>query len=488
MLIATATCALVLTLYVWLISIGSWSHWPTRWYAYDALANSFRRGQLALAARPNPALLALSNPYDPLARQGIPFPQDVSLYNGRFYYYWGPVPAFFVAIAKSFISGRIGDQYTLFLCVAGIFLLESILLVRIRARFFSRTSPWTLIPAILAAGLANPLPVILGIPSIYTAAIAAGQFFFLAGFITALSALNRSPLSIPLLLLTGFLWGASLGSRITQMIPIGFLMLLIATALVAKARQTGRPFQWIIPVLSLASIAAFVLAGLAWYNWARFGSIFETGIKYQLAGVPLLQYGSSVYSLRFVIQNLFNYLLNPPTVKYAFPYFSSARAAIIPVVSWLSLPSIYHAQEVTGLLVNAPYLLLAVVPLARILRQGADDATRADGLLTMRWLVMGLAGSLVFGSVLLLSYFWAAERFLLDFIPALILLAVIGVWQLGERLRPAPRLHIIYWVLVSALILASAIVSILLSMSFNSDGFRQLNPVLWRQLSNLFRP
>jgi hypothetical protein len=128
------------------------------------------------------------------------------------------------------------------------------------------------------------------------------------------------------------------------------------------------------------------------------------------------------------------------------------------------------------------------VPLARSLRQGADNTTRADGLLTMRWLVMGLAGSLVFGSVLLLSYFWAAERFLLDFIPALILLAVIGVWQLGERLRPAPRLHIIYWVLVSALILASAIVSILLSMSFNSDGFRQLNPVLWRQLSNLFRP
>ena len=103
-------CLIILTVYVWLISVGTWTRWPTHWYAYDSLATSFLHGQLSLETRPDPALLALSNPYDPAARQGIPYPQDASLYNGRFYFYFGPFPALFLVIAKSFIPGQIGDQ------------------------------------------------------------------------------------------------------------------------------------------------------------------------------------------------------------------------------------------------------------------------------------------------------------------------------------------------------------------------------------------
>src|SRR5512138_3165578 len=92
-LIAVASDALVIILYLWLTTVGTWTHWPGGWQVYDALAASFRHGQLALAEKPDPALLALPDPYDPVARADIPYPRDLSLFEGRFYAYFGPVPA-----------------------------------------------------------------------------------------------------------------------------------------------------------------------------------------------------------------------------------------------------------------------------------------------------------------------------------------------------------------------------------------------------------
>ncbi len=80
----------VLTVYVWLISAGSWTNWPTITHYYDQLATSFTHGQLSLKAKPDPALLALTNPYDPNSRKGIPYPGDISLHKGKFYLVFRP--------------------------------------------------------------------------------------------------------------------------------------------------------------------------------------------------------------------------------------------------------------------------------------------------------------------------------------------------------------------------------------------------------------
>src|ERR1700690_254864 len=102
----------ILTFYVWITSVGHWNQWPTRSNYYDALATSFRHGQLSLELTPNyRALLALQNPYDPNLRTGLHYPLDVSLYKGKFYLYFGPVPALMLLIPKMFTSREIGDQY-----------------------------------------------------------------------------------------------------------------------------------------------------------------------------------------------------------------------------------------------------------------------------------------------------------------------------------------------------------------------------------------
>mgnify|MGYP003341686041 CR=1 FL=1 len=60
---------------------------------YGLLARGFLRGQLDLDLVPDPALTAAANPYDPALRPKVWYPHDASLFNGKFYAYFGPAPA-----------------------------------------------------------------------------------------------------------------------------------------------------------------------------------------------------------------------------------------------------------------------------------------------------------------------------------------------------------------------------------------------------------
>ncbi len=480
--------AIVLVVYVWLISVGTWTHWPGRWYSYDELATSFRQGRLFLPQKPDPALLALPNPYDPAARQGMSFLQDASLYNGRYYLYFGPVPALILAPIKTFVAARVGDHILVFAFASGILILISALLLVIRERYFPRSPAWILSLAILTAGLVNPLPWILNTPSVYNAAITAGQFFFLAGFAAAYISLTRQPVSVAGLALAGLLWAAAVGSRITQVVPIAFMVFLTLATTLIRHRRAGSTAGAVAPGLALLLTLAGGLMLLGWYDWARFGSVFETGVKYQLAGIPLQEYGSRIYSASYLAQNLYNYWLNLPALKHPFPYFNPVVGSTTSVLPWLHLSRIYQTQEVTGLLYTAPWLLLAVLPVAGLFwPRLLPPSTRPEDQ-SLRWLILALAGSFLFGAAFFLVFFWAAERYMLDFIPALMLLSFIGLWQLDELLRSKPRLRFLIRAILAVLMLASILLSLLLSMTFNADGFRHLNPVLWRQLGNLFRP
>ena len=189
---------------------------------------------------PDPALLALTDPYDPLLRMDLPFLSDASLYGGRYYLYFGPVPALLVLVVKFFIPGIIGDQTLVFVFTCGVFLLESLFLLKIRRRFFSGVPPWMVGACILVVGLISPFGWILGSrQAVHDAAISAGQFFLLAGLYAAFAAFDRALISKSMALLAGILWALALGSRITQVVPIAFLILLVVTGILWKYNRAG---------------------------------------------------------------------------------------------------------------------------------------------------------------------------------------------------------------------------------------------------------
>jgi hypothetical protein len=172
-------------------------------------------------------LLALSNPYDPAAREGIKAPLDLALYNGKFYLYWGAAPALLVAIIKPLFPGQISDSYLLFAFIVGIFLSQFLVIMYIWERFFPGISKWLVLLSIFIAGLINPTLWLLSQPKIYETAIAGGQFFFIAGLLSVFTALDCPNPSGWRLAMAGIFWSLAVGTRSVLVFPIAFMTLMV---------------------------------------------------------------------------------------------------------------------------------------------------------------------------------------------------------------------------------------------------------------------
>ncbi len=419
---------IVLVIYLWFIGI---SHESSSNY-YNMQAAAFRQGQLSLPLRPDPALLALPNPYDVAARQGLKVPLDLSLYKGKYYLYWGAAPALLLAIVKPLLPGQVSDAFLLFAFVYGTFLIEFLFIRHLRERFFPELPRWIVLLSLLVAGLINPTLWLLNRPKIYETAIAGGQFFFLAGLFSAVSAVDRPTPSGWRLALAGLFWSLAVGTRAVLLLPVAFMALMVAVWF--QGLYSRSPLKSIRGLIPLGAALLIGAIAFAWYNWARFGSISETGFSYALTGVDSQKHLHEMFLPGYAFQNLYNYLSNPFAVRGSFPYLFPLRGRLEGVVSWPVLPGFYFAQAVTGLLWAAPFALFALVPTAwlatKVFRKKPAGAPGLDlQAASFQWIVTSLLGSFVLAFGFLLVFFWAAMRYAQDFMPALTLVSLLGFWQ-----------------------------------------------------------
>jgi hypothetical protein len=437
---------IVTAIYLWFMSISYES--SSNYYAL--LGASFRQGKLSLPLRPDPALLALPNPYDPAAREGIRAPLDLSLYKGKFYLYWGPAPALLLTIVEPLFPGEISDAYLLFAFICGIFLSQSLLIINIWERFFPDIPKWIVTLSVFVAGLISPTLWLLSQPKIYETAIAGGQFFFIAGLLSAIIALDHPVPSSWRLALAGIFWALAVGTRSVLVFPIAFLTLMIVYWFYRIYHRSFRKLAIGFIPLGLPLVVGAV--GFSWYNWARFGSISETGFTYALAGPYLQKHLSELFSLEYIFQNLYNYLLNPFAVKQLFPFLYPVRGRIEEILPWQILPEIYSAQAITGILWVAPFTLFAAIPATRLLKQflkrkQTNYSSEDSKTISFSWITSSLIGTFLLSFISLLTFFWTAMRYAEDFMPTLTLLGMIGFWQGYQALSQSSNKGKIYTVL-----------------------------------------
>ena len=490
-LFAFASILFLITAYLWFISFGLWTSLPTpeSYYFYDQLATAFEHGQLSLDKRPSAALLALHNPYDPSTRAGIDYITDFSLYNGKYYLYFGPVPALFLTFIKPFVPGKVGDQYLVIVFVSGICIVQSLLIIKIWERFFHDTPAWMVPLGILFSGLVSPFAWILTQARVYEAASASGQFFFLTGLYLVITSLGRESISSTRLFLAGISWALAIGSRLTQVIPIGFVTLMVAWFALRNYHQTRLLSKTLCSLAALALPLAIGLAALGSYNWVRFHSIFETGFSYQLAGPNLQKYKAVLFSPRYIIPNLYNYLIMPPTINKAFPFVQSVTGNGASLFSFLDLPVIYFSRQLTGLLFSIPFILFSailIIPFLPGKNEPKDKKIQNHNSYLFKWTAISLFGSFLFGFAPLALYFWLATRFFTDFTPSLVLLSVIGFWQGYAFLIDRSISRKVYVAVGITLIVISILISNLSALSAQAGDFQRFNPILWNHLNNLF--
>ncbi|MBL8101020.1 MAG: hypothetical protein JNM02_00685 [Anaerolineales bacterium] len=388
---------------------------------YSELAIGFKAGHLYLTEEPSSALLSFSNPYDYFLRKehGLEdFPWDVSLYNKKFYVYWGPVPSLILTLFSKERLSYIGDHYIALLFAYGLFLYSSLIILRYWSTSLKHLSSWLLGSVLLVIGLITPGTIMLKEARIYEAAIFGCQFFFIGGCYWVYSSFDTNRLSLWKLAFAGLHWAFALGTRIT-VAPVILFSTAVTVFYIFKLIGIGKPKSY-LPLLAALGIPLVVaISSLGWYNWARFGSVFEFGIKYQLTNVDYNVFKNS-FSLNYMAKNLYNYFLHPLKSLPRFPY-----------ITRIEYPA--SNDRLGGLIYLSPYILLIFAPLLRIFnnfqtidkRVTIEETKEPDKI----WLTILLAGSAFIGMFTILTFYFVTMRYIEDFMPSLVLLTTIQFMQ-----------------------------------------------------------
>jgi hypothetical protein len=484
----------VVIIYIWYISLGLWTEWPTTSTYYYTLADAFWHRQTNLLLEPHPTLLALSDPYQVENRQGFPYLWDAVLFNGKYFLYWGPAPALILTAIRLFYSGEIGDHILAFGFIFGGFVVNILLLLKIRKRFFQNLGWPYIVPGILMAGLANPTLWMLDRAKVYEAAIAGGQFFLMAGFYLAILWMDAQRRNYWRLAFVGFILALAMASRMSIAPAAFFLFFMVAWNIFQEPELTWNKKVFSIGVLSIPFTSG--LLGLGWYNKVRFGSWFEFGQRYQLTTMNQNALYNHIFSWANIPINSYNYLFNPFGICRTFPYFNgywTTHFVFFPVNS----PKYYSISEpVSGLILVVPYLLFALIAifflaweggkaLRKSLQKRTDSPNMPENQL-LHWILFTLSGMSVLAFAPILFFFVATMRYLGDVVAWLVLLATLGSWIGVKCLANKPDHKRWFWVLVFFVMVASAAVSSLLAISGVEWRMEKINPELFYRLVDLF--
>lgn len=486
-LVLTTCCAL--WMYVWIITIGRMDKWPSGREYYWMLTQAFEKGQTYLLVDPNPELLKLDNPYDLQQRKGLDYLWDTTLFKGKYYLYWGPVPAV-LGVLVNFISSRpVTDAGLVFSFVVGTVLFSLLLLRRICLDY--KFPDWVFWGGAIASAVNIPLIWLFTHPSYYEVSIAGGQFFLMAGFFLLYQAFRSSSLSLRYLFLSASAFGLAGGTRVNLLPSVVFLgMVLLWRIYIFSQRR----FSISLPafVTTLAPLVLIAIS-LAWYNYARFGSIFEFGHRYQLTGLSQTEDYRDQISVSYILPNLYTYLFRSPDWSATFPFVTIPWIKENMWPSFIRLPENYYYPEPTaGILFIVPligFTAILVIRLFWLLINGDISLLRKDqnsGTHQLFWLAFPMLGYVLIQMLLLFLFVSASLRYLFDLSPALIVLSTMFVGyyiQTFEDKSYQVKMIAVLWLCASVL---TILFGFLVGLTGAQNNFLNKNPQLYQQLLGWF--
>jgi hypothetical protein len=399
------------------------------------MERGFARGHLYISRKPSPRLLAQEDPFHPSNKPLWVW--DSTLYDGHFYFYWGPVPALLTWAFKSVtgFTGKISDQTLTLLFMLGRLYAGAALILGLGRSIRMRQPPWIVGLAIAVFGLTSPIPFIMARPLVYEACLAAGQCFLFGGLLMAFWGLvDRSRRTLKFLI-AGVSWALAIGSRITMSIPIPVIVLITLGLIWFSGERSWR--KLVAPSMALGAPVATALACYAIYNYARFGSVSEFGVTWQLTTQKF------VTSDVFVIPNIFSYLFAPADWSCHFPFVKAVPRR--PLSPWIEWPEGYYTFElVAGIMTLSAWCWLALVALWRPVARVWVSLTQRDAAATPTISIPELwAGScslaILFSMVPVLGLWEASMRYTGDAIGGVIIASTLAAFWLLRRADASPR-------------------------------------------------
>lgn len=342
---------------------------------YNLLADALLHGQLHLRLIPENTI-------------------DLSVFEGRYYLYWGPLPALLAVPWVALFGPGFSDVLqTLFFSALNVGLLALVFKAAVD-RGVVQLTPAQRALLVLFFALGTAYAPITGSGHVWQMAQVQSILCMFLAYLAALKLENGKAFFFTGLAMSGVL--------LTRMSAV-FVAIFLAWYLLHRHWRTGaRKLLGYCVLGVLPVLVTFLLIGL--YNYARFGDFLDNGLAYHLMN-PYFAHDYATYgllNLHFLPENFYyTYLFYPYTF---FPFGVTVRCGSLFLLSPLFFYALYglwkHRREL------APWMLFLSILLGNI----------------PVLLLMG-PGSSLFG-----------PRYTLDFILPLLLLTAFGMQRASLRL------------------------------------------------------
>ena len=408
---------------------------------YNLLARGFAAGHLYLPITVNPELLAKADPYDPAVDDSLKW-FDAALYHQRYYLYHGAAPAVLFFLPWRLITNHdLPENFASFVfCFGGFLFSAGALFAQLRmAR--KEPGPVTTALLLLALGFCTGIPFLLNRTWVYELAIGCGYFCSMAAAWCALRGIESQ--TRHWFAACGLACGLAVGSR-----PhLGIFAVAFGILILIRARRHLVPF--LLPLV-LCGVAIGI------YNYERFGSPAEFGIRYLLTG-------KNQNRIKLDAANI------PPSAHYLL----TAKPQTSPIFPFVRLPwppediprpKEFFLEPSIGIIWLAPFLpaLLLMPALGRSAIPAALLTAVAVGVF-----------------VFLAATGWSTQRYEADFLPALVLCALAS----AATIRNA-SFHAIF----AVLIVAGIFVNLTIAIGGPIDEMILKRPDRYVGLSRMFTP
>jgi tetratricopeptide (TPR) repeat protein len=415
-----AMCALVLGVYMYTAHSGYSvaSRFDPAYDYYNLLVRGFRAGQLNLKIDVPPGFAQSANPYDPAASFKYPL-LDMSYYSGKLYLYFGVTPTLLVFWPYVTLTGcSLAEKYaTIAFCFVG-FLISVGLLHALWRRYFAEVSVAVVAAGVLALGLVNGVPPLLARCDVHEVPISCGYALTMLSLAAIWNALHQPKHRCWWSGAASLAYGLAIGARPSLLFGVAILLVPVVYA--------WRQRSPLGPMLAAAlGPVTLIGLGLMLYNYFRYDNPLEFGWHYQLTAKS--QVARQFFSPRFLWFNFCVYFLEPARWGIRFPYVHEGATPPMPA-------DYGQPMSCLGVLINIPAVWFALaVPLACRYRSGQANTV------PLRWFIA--TALLLFGvCALTVGLFCDSNpRYEEDFLPALVLLAVIGILSLERALASPPE-------------------------------------------------
>lgn len=289
---------------------------------FHKLAVALKEGHFYLNDEPSDTLKKLENPYDTNDRKFAfenseeEFLWDYSYYNEKYYVYFGVVPALIAYLPLSYIIGDYALPNFLYIYVMGIMVVVAsyFLLKEVVVRYFKN------IPALLFILLwlffinACQLPYMMHRPEFYSIPIITALMFTMLGLYLWFSSTREKKINKKRMIFGSLCMALVAGCR-PQFLVGSFLCFPIFYKYFEKNKLFTKEnikniVLFMIPYIIIAAI-------LMYYNYARFGSVFDFGANYNLTTNDMTKRG---FVLDRIPLGIMTYLFDPIKFINEFPF------------------------------------------------------------------------------------------------------------------------------------------------------------------------